>query len=155
MRLLVSAALVALLLAASLATTSDGAAKPGKGVGPVRDVKLGPLDSALARKGRQVFEEKCAACHKLDERYVGPALGGVTKRRAPEWIMNMILNPQEMTTKDPTAQELLGEYMTQMTLQNVTQADARAILEFVRTVDRGQKGEPAKDEKHKDERKKQ
>ena len=64
-----------------------------RGIGPVTKVELGPLDPTMAEKGRAIFEQKCAACHHLDERFVGPAIRGVTKRRTPEWIMNMILNP--------------------------------------------------------------
>jgi mono/diheme cytochrome c family protein len=64
-----------------------------KGVGPIKEVKLGPVDPAMAKAGAAVFEQKCSACHKFDERYVGPALKGVTQRRTPEYIMNMILDP--------------------------------------------------------------
>lgn len=106
-----------------------------KGIGPVTSVEVGPLDAALAEKGKGIFESKCGACHKFDQKYVGPALGGVTKRRTPEWIMNQILNPVEMAQKDPIGQELLATYLTQMTFQNVTQEDTRAILEYFRQVD--------------------
>ena len=109
---------------------------PSKGVGPIHQVDLGSLDAALAIKGEKAFSGTCAACHKLDQRYVGPALAGVTKRRTAEWIMNMILNPSEMTQKDETAKALLGEYMTQMSVA-VTQEDARAILEYFRKLDGG------------------
>jgi mono/diheme cytochrome c family protein len=105
-----------------------------KGVGPIQSVAIGALDEALAAKGQQIFSGTCAACHKLDQRYVGPALAGVTKRRSPEWIMNMILNPSVMTQQDPTAKALLGEYMTQMSV-NATQEDARAVLEYFRKND--------------------
>ncbi len=108
-----------------------------KGVGPVKEVKLGPLDPAMAKAGAAVFEQKCSACHKFDERYVGPALQGITQRRSPEYIMNMILDPQKMTTEDPEAQKLLGEYMVQMTFQNVKESEAREILEYFRQVDGG------------------
>jgi mono/diheme cytochrome c family protein len=110
------------------------AAGPSKGVGPIQSVSLGALDDALAAKGEKVFSGTCAACHKLDQRYVGPALAGVTKRRTPEWIMNMIMNPVEMTQKDETAKALLGEYMTQMSV-NASEEDARAILEYFRKID--------------------
>jgi len=106
-----------------------------KGVGPISELKLVALDSALAKQGQATFTAKCSACHKIDERYVGPALKGVTKRRAPEWIMNMALNPAEMTEKDETAKGLLGEYMTQMSFQNVSQAEVRSILEYFRQND--------------------
>jgi hypothetical protein len=72
--------------------------------------------------------------------------------------MNMILNPGEMLDKDPVAQELLAEFLTKMTFQDVTQDDARSILEYFRYYD--DKGEiqnvPKKEEKadKKDETKK-
>lgn len=109
-------------------TTSD------KGVGPISTVELAANpDEALVNTGKTVFEGKCSACHKFGERYVGPNLAGVTARRKPEWIMNMILNPQEMLQKDPTAQELLAQFMTQMPNQNLTHDEARAVLEYFRT----------------------
>ncbi len=107
-----------------------------KGIGPVKEVKLTPqIDNELAKKGEEIFKTKCSVCHKLDEKYVGPALKGITKRRTPEWIMNMILNPEEMTKKDPIAKKLLEEYLTQMTFQNVSEDEARAILEYFRLLD--------------------
>lgn len=129
---------VALVLAACSKPAEEAAKEApasSKGVGPVESVTLGPLDASLAAKGETLFGEKCSACHKIDERYVGPAIKGVTTRRAPEWIMNMIVNPVEMTQKDPTAKELLGEYMSQMTNQNVGEEEARALLEYFRRVD--------------------
>lgn len=124
---------------ASTATTPPAAQTTNAsdiGVGPVSSVKLeNEIQQSLTSNGEKLFTNKCAACHKIDEKYVGPALKGVTQRRKPEWIMNMILNPQEMTQKDPTAQELLGQFMTQMPFQNVTQDEARAILEYFRRND--------------------
>lgn len=69
----------------------------------------------------------------MDTRLVGPALAGVTMRGSPEWIMNMILNPQEMVKKDPTAKKLLAEYNGAIMIdQNLSQDDARAVLEYFR-----------------------
>ncbi len=114
---------------AEKATPSD------KGIGPISKVDLVAIDENLASSGKAVFESKCTACHKIDTKVVGPALAGVTKRRKPEWIMNMILNPSEMTQKDPVAKGLLGTYIAQMANQNLTQDDARAVLEFFRSND--------------------
>jgi len=105
------------------------------GIGPVKSVTLGSVDKSLADKGKELFETKCVACHKFDSKLVGPPLKDVTKRRKPEWIMNMILNPEQMTKENPTAKQLFGQYLTQMTFQNVTQDDARAILEYFRSLD--------------------
>lgn len=119
------------------AATSSGeisAEQLEKGIGPVTQVKLDEdVDDELARTGEQVFQTKCTACHKLNERYIGPPLFDVTQRRAPEYIMNMILNPTEMLQKHPTAKELLAQYnFTPMADQNLTEAEARAILEYLR-----------------------
>lgn len=104
------------------------------GIGPVTEVvELGELDPALAAAGGEVFAVKCSACHKLEERYVGPALGDVTLRRSPTYIMNMILNPQEMYEQHPEAKALLAEYLSFMPNQNVSQDDARAVVEYLRT----------------------
>lgn len=109
-----------------------------KGIGPVKSVTLGPLDPGMAARGEKIFESKCAACHKLDEQVVGPALRGVTTRRSPEWIMNMIVNTNEMVEKDPIAKRMVAETFQKMTFQDVDEAGARALLEYFRRLDRDQ-----------------
>lgn len=104
-----------------------------KGVGPVTSVTLGEIDQKMADEGKAVFLAKCSACHKISKRVVGPALVGVTTRRSPEWIMNMILNPEKMVKENPTAKALLAEYVAPMANQNLTEAEARLILEYFRT----------------------
>jgi len=106
-----------------------------KGVGVITNIDIGPdIDMAMAAEGEKIFVTKCSACHKLDEKYVGPPLGDVAKRRSPEWIMNMILDPTKMTKENKAANELLGQYMTQMTNQNIQQDEARKLLEYLRSV---------------------
>lgn len=105
------------------------------GIGPVKKVDLTELDPQMAQHGQEVFESKCTACHKLEVRHVGPALKGITSRRGPEWIMNMILNPEVMVKEDETARELLGEYIAPMANQGLTQDEARALLEYFRSKD--------------------
>ena len=128
--------------AAETTTTTTAAAESaapsddGKGVGRFKEVQIGALDDAMAANGHKIFEAKCAACHKpTTDRLVGPGLKGVTERRKPEWILNMITNPQEMLQQDPTAKELLATYLTQMTFQDVSDEQAREILEYFRKND--------------------
>lgn len=104
-----------------------------KGVGPISNVELGEIDEALAEKGKEVYKTNCTACHKIGKRSVGPALQGVTERRSPEWVMNMIMNPEGMVAEDPIAKALLEEYLAPMANQSISEEDARAILEFLRT----------------------
>ncbi len=104
------------------------------GVGPIGAFELGPQDDAMVAKGAEIFELKCVACHKVNERLVGPPLSGVTTKRTPAFIMNMILNPDEMVKKHPEVKAMLAEFYVPMTFQNVTEDDARAILEYLRTL---------------------
>jgi cytochrome c len=61
----------------------------------------------------------------------------VTERRTHEWIMNMILNPEQMIKEDPIAKKLLVESnMAVMANQNLKEDEARAILEYFRQYDR-------------------
>ena len=104
-----------------------------KGIGPISEVSLGAeIEAGLAAQGAEVFGMKCSACHKLDQRYVGPALGDVLERRSPEFVMNMVLNPAEMLEKHPEAKAMLAQFMTPMPNQNLTREEARAILEYLR-----------------------
>lgn len=104
------------------------------GIGPVKEtIKLGKVDHDEAEEGKKLFESKCVLCHKMAERYVGPALGDVTQRRTAAYIMNMILNPEEMYTRHPEARKLLAEHMTQMPNLGLTQDEAREIVEYLRT----------------------
>ena len=105
------------------------------GIGPVKQkIEFTTIDSKLVKQGQAIFETKCASCHKLDERYVGPAQRDVWKRRSPEYILNMMLNPEEMYKRHPEAKKLLAEYMTPMPAQNLNMDDARSLLEYFRKV---------------------
>jgi cytochrome c551/c552 len=104
-----------------------------KGIGPITSVTLGEIDQKMADEGKAIFSLKCTACHKISKRLIGPALVGITTRRTPEWIMNQILNPEEMVAKDPIAKKLLAEYIAPMANQNLTEAEARKVLEYFRT----------------------
>lgn len=106
------------------------------GIGPVtQPLELAALNKEMAEKGEELFKTNCSACHKLDERYVGPAQRDLVERRSPEYILNMILNPAEMLEKHPEAKKMLAQYMTPMPNQNVSREEARAILEYFRYVD--------------------
>jgi len=104
------------------------------GIGPITtEVVVGAPNHELAEKGKELFEQKCSACHKMGEKYVGPPLAGIVAKLGPTFVMNMVLNPEGMYTRHPDVKKLLGEYMTQMANQQLSQEDARAIVEYLRT----------------------
>lgn len=110
---------------------------PTKGIGAVKNVTLhNPLEQERIGRGLAIYEMKCSACHKLtDQRIVGPGWKDITKKRTPEWIMNMVTNVDVMLDKDEEAQKLLELCLTRMPNQNVSIGDARDILEFMRQND--------------------
>ncbi len=113
---------------------SSNATLSDKGVGQISEVVLTEIDDALVSNGKELFETKCSACHKVDKRFVGPAMRGVIERRSPEWIMNMILDPEKMVKENKVARDLLAEYLSPMANQSLTVDETRAILEYFRTL---------------------
>lgn len=144
---LILASIILISFACGSKESSNGSAKPlptkkekadnGKGIGEIKNVALNnPLDAAMVSRGKAIYEMKCSACHKLTpNRVVGPGFKGVTDRRKPEWVMNMITNVEVMLDKDPTAQKLLEECLTRMPNQNLSIGDARDVLEFLYSND--------------------
>ena len=107
------------------------------GVGPIKSLDLpDEIDETLAANGKAVYDQMCLACHRIGKKFIGPPPNGVLERRTPEWVMNMILNPQEMVQQDPLAKELLQEFNgSPMSNQGLTEDQARAILEYFRTLE--------------------
>jgi len=107
-----------------------------KGIGPVSSLTLEEtIDDAMAAKGKEVYDQMCLACHRIGKKFIGPAPDGILERRSPEWVMNMILNPDQMVKEDPLAKELLMEFNgSPMANQGLNEEQARAILEYFRTL---------------------
>ncbi|PRX56713.1 c-type cytochrome [Flagellimonas sp. S174] len=107
-----------------------------KGIGPIKEVSFpDEIDTEMAARGEAQFNAICVACHMVDQRMIGPAMKGVYERRSPEWVMNMMLNPDGMLKEDPIAKALLKEYNNAIMLnQNLTEEEARDLAEYLRTL---------------------
>jgi len=123
--------------AADLDKPSERVDLSSKGVGPIKSVTLSPtIDQAMATKGKEVYDQMCLACHRIGKKFIGPAPNGILERRTPEWVMNMILNPEVMVKEDPLAKELLMEFNgSPMSNQGLDEEQTRAILEYFRTLE--------------------
>ena len=135
------------------AKTSGNAPSPGQvlsekpNYGKIKEVAMDPVPNAvLVEKGQRVFDVTCTSCHKYSERYVGPGLGGVTHRRTPEFVMNMILDTETMLEQDDTVKCMLLEYLLKMPNMQIDETDARNVLEHLRHVGLHYDGNNAKKE---------
>ncbi|WP_435357742.1 c-type cytochrome [Emticicia sp. SJ17W-69] len=103
----------------------------------VKEINLtNPLDQAMVKEGQAIYDLKCSACHRLSgDRLVGPSWTGVTTRRKPVWIINMITNVDMMLEKDEEAQKMLETCLVRMPNQNISEKEARSVIEFMRKND--------------------
>ena len=120
-------------------TTTNGnpSYDPKRGEGRFTKVDVpSTLNATLAADGEKVYSVKCSSCHKTTaEKLVGPGWLGVTKKLTAEWIMNFATNPDNMLDKDPEAKAQLEICLVRMPNQNLSDADARAVYEFMRRND--------------------
>jgi cytochrome c5 len=99
------------------------------------DITMGEIDPGMVEKGKTSYDVKCQACHSTGpNRVVGPGWKGITERRKPEWIMNMMLNIDVMLETDPEAQKGLEECLVRMPNQGLSKDEGREVLEFMRTL---------------------
>lgn len=108
-----------------------------KGIGPIKEVKLSAIDKKLVTKGSNLFDAKCSPCHNIDDVNLAPPLRGITKVLSPEFIMNYLMNTDEMQKNDPYLKKLIQNWKTVpiMKDQKLKEKDARAVLEFLRSVE--------------------
>lgn len=121
-------------------STSESAGVPvdlsNKGIGPISSYSFSPeINTALSEQGKGIYNSKCTACHMANQRMIGPALSGVYERRSPEWVLNLLLNTDEMLKKDPITIALLKEHNNAiMNNQNLSEDEAKAVAEYLRTL---------------------
>jgi len=87
-------------------------------------------------KGEALFKQKCTACHKLDVRMTGPALGPIiTSETDDKWLTHWIQNNQALIkANDAKALKIYNEFnqagMTVFT--DLTDGDVANIIGYVR-----------------------
>lgn len=91
----------------------------------------------LHEKGEALFQSKgCVACHTIGKgKLVGPDLKGVTQRRDQEWLTKWLKDPDTMILTDPTAKEMLKEFLVPMPNQGLSDQDIKAIMAYLKHED--------------------
>jgi mono/diheme cytochrome c family protein len=93
--------------------------------------------------GKAIFKANCSTCHKLDEKYIGPSLRGVTERRDPVLVKSWIKNSGAMIASgDAYAVALYKEYNNSVmpAYGFLSDADLGNILSY---IEYGDKVDPA------------
>ena len=83
--------------------------------------------------GKKLFNANCAACHKLDKKLIGPALGGVTERRENAWLQAWIKdNAALRASGDQDAIDIYNEYngMVMTAYPQLSEQDINDILVY-------------------------
>ena len=91
---------------------------------------------ADATKGEAIFKAKCTACHKIDIRMTGPALGPtVTGETDDAFLTKWIQNNQALiAAKNPKALKIYNEYnQAGMTVfSELSDADVGNVISYIR-----------------------
>jgi len=84
-----------------------------------------------ATNGKKLFNANCAACHKLDKKVVGPALGDITEKRENAWLKSWIKDNAAFQKVDADAKEAAAFSPSSMTaFPQLSDQDIDDILAF-------------------------
>ena len=118
---------------------SGGQYDPNRGIGKYNAENLvikNELNEKMAKQGQEIYQAKCQTCHQLSsDTLTGPGFKEITKRRTNHWIMNYVLNPHPMIEQDIRLKEMAEKTNTVMPDLQLTDVEARAILEYLRQND--------------------
>ncbi|MCC8410860.1 c-type cytochrome [Mucilaginibacter sp. UR6-1] len=88
------------------------------------------------KKGETIFKAKCTACHKIDKRLVGPALGPqITSETDDAYLIKWIQNSQALVAaKNPKAVKIFNEYnqIPMTAFPELSDADVTDIIAYAR-----------------------
>ena len=88
--------------ASSAASVKKEGVVPGATAGATAATAVAPPaapaggDAAAIAAGDALFKGNCTQCHAVNEQVVGPALGGISKRRPIAWIIPWIKNSSKV-----------------------------------------------------------
>jgi len=108
------------------------------GIGPVQEVlTLDEINPELALRGKLIYDSLCVACHQLDAVVTAPRLRNTVNNRSAAFILNYILNPEEMSQRHPVGRQLAAEYPGIKSRLGIEMEDAVAVLEYLRLAANG------------------
>jgi cytochrome c2 len=96
------------------------------------------LSDPMAVNGKTLFNNYCKACHRLNQKLVGPALRDVFERRDSVWIRKMIINANKLIARgDTLAVRLFNEYYQtpHTSFEGLSKEDVDALMVYLKTTE--------------------
>lgn len=94
---------------------------------------LTAAETAELAAGDALFKGNCAQCHAVNDVVVGPALGGITKRRPISWILPWVKNSSKVVASgDEYAVALFNKYQKQqMPSFTLSDKEIKSIVAYI------------------------
>ena len=85
--------------------------------------------------GKTIFKSRCASCHAIDRRVIGPALKNVDKRHEEKWIVSFVHSSQTVIKSgDEAATNLFQEYNQTIMPdhKDLSEAQIKNIISYIK-----------------------
>jgi len=95
---------------------------------------------AAMASGDALFKNNCAQCHAVNDRVVGPALAGISKRRSIAWLIPWVKNSSKVVASgDEYAVKLFADYDKQQmpAFSQLSDKDVKDIVLWVSAQEGG------------------
>lgn len=86
-----------------------------------------------AAEGKNIFSTRCAGCHNVTKKLLGPALTGVDQRHSMEWIVRFVQSSQTMVKSgDKEAVAIFDQFKIPMPdHKDLTADNIKSIVAYI------------------------
>ncbi|MVN75051.1 c-type cytochrome [Hymenobacter sp. HMF4947] len=101
---------------------------------PVAYKPASPEEASAIAAGDALFKNNCAQCHAVNDKVVGPALAGITKRRPISWLLPWVKNSSKVIASgDEYAVKLFNDNGKQQmpSFPQLSDKDIKSIVAWV------------------------
>jgi mono/diheme cytochrome c family protein len=123
------------------ATGEDDVIRPnGDMILPAAYVPASAEEAAAIAEGDALFKNNCAQCHAVNDKVVGPALAGISKRRSISWLVPWVKNSSKViATGDAYAVKLFEDNGKQQmpAFPQLSDKQIRSIIAWVTSQEGG------------------
>ena len=100
---------------------------------------IGSISTVIANpvpEGKTIFMSRCAACHNVNQKLVGPALAGVDARHEMDWIVKFVNSSQTVIKGGDKAAIALYEKFNKITMPDhpdLTSENIKNVVEYIKS----------------------